>query len=116
MTKRKKLIHRSTIRVAGRDATDEDLIASIADRAVAMEDKHDVAGKRMSRAGRVEIWEGILAKAHAARPIDLRRLWEADDLNFAHDAFGIKKHIDLKTGAMTGFFVPRFSAQREAAR
>ena len=34
---------------------------------------------------------------------------EADDFNFAHDWYGIRKHIDRRTGKMENCFVPRFA-------
>lgn len=44
--------------------------------------------------------------------LDLENLLAADDFNFAHDVFGIARHIDRKTGELTGCFVPRFSARQ----
>lgn len=46
-------------------------------------------------------------------PLDLSRLLEADDFNFAHDILGIRAHINRDTGALENCFSPRFSA-REA--
>ena len=46
--------------------------------------------------------------------IDFDRLLEADDFNFAHDVFGIIRHMDRTTGKLTDFFSPRFT-RREAA-
>lgn len=39
--------------------------------------------------------------------LDLAKLEYADDGNFGHDVFGIREHIDRKTGKLTGFFSPR---------
>lgn len=48
-------------------------------------------------------------------PIDVAGLLAADDFNFAHDVFGIMRHINRETGAIDGFFVPRFTAAAQAA-
>jgi hypothetical protein len=41
-------------------------------------------------------------------PLRLAEFAEADDTNFAHDAGGIRRHIDRETGKLTGCFLPRF--------
>ena len=43
-------------------------------------------------------------------PLDLERLLNADDFNFAHDVFGIRKNINRRTGKLENFFSPRYSA------
>jgi hypothetical protein len=50
-----------------------------------------------------------LVMAHRMQPLDLELLLAADDVNFAHDVFGIMRHIDRKSGAMRDCFVPRFA-------
>lgn len=40
-------------------------------------------------------------------PLDLDKLASADDFNFAHDVFGIARHIDRETGKIGDCFVPR---------
>jgi hypothetical protein len=40
--------------------------------------------------------------------LDLDRLLKADDADFFHDVFGIRRHLDRETEKLTGFFVPRF--------
>jgi len=47
-------------------------------------------------------------------PLDLRRLLHAPDFDFAHDVWGIHRHIDRDTGELGDCFLPRF-AQREVA-
>lgn len=42
-------------------------------------------------------------------PIDLAALRDAQDTDFAHDVFGIERHIDRATGRLTDGFSPRFS-------
>lgn len=39
--------------------------------------------------------------------LDLVRLNEFDDFNFAHDVFGIQRHIDRTNGKLTRCFMPR---------
>jgi hypothetical protein len=42
-------------------------------------------------------------------PLKLEELLKADDANFAHDVFGIIRHIDRTTGKLTMCFLPRYS-------
>lgn len=42
-------------------------------------------------------------------PMDFERLLAADDFNFAHDVFGIIRHMDRETGRLKDFFSPRFA-------
>jgi hypothetical protein len=43
--------------------------------------------------------------------LDLGRLLGADDFNFAHDVFGIRRHLNRETGKLENCFVPRFAAK-----
>jgi hypothetical protein len=43
-------------------------------------------------------------------PLKLEELLAADDMNFAHDVFGIRRHIDRTTGELQDCFVPRYAA------
>ncbi len=42
-------------------------------------------------------------------PLRLADLLDANDADFAHDVFGIARHLDRSTGKLTGMFVPRFA-------
>ena len=42
--------------------------------------------------------------------LKLDELLSADDANFAHDVFGIQRHINRTTGKLENCFLPRFSA------
>lgn len=42
-------------------------------------------------------------------PLRLDDLLAADDMNFAHDVFGIRRHIDRETGKLLDCFLPRFA-------
>lgn len=45
-------------------------------------------------------------------PLDLDALLAMDDSNFLHDVAGIRRHLDRRTGQLTGEFRPR-CARRE---
>ena len=51
-----------------------------------------------------------LSATHAVTPLRLGDLLAADDFHFAHDVFGIMRHIDRRTGRLDDHFVPRFCA------
>lgn len=42
--------------------------------------------------------------------LNINKLLEADDFNFAHDINGIRGHIDRTTGKLTKGFLPRVAA------
>lgn len=44
-------------------------------------------------------------------PLRLRELLEADEFNFAHDVFGIYRHLNRETGELENCFRPRFSSR-----
>lgn len=44
-------------------------------------------------------------------PLRLRELLEADEFNFTHDVFGIRRHLDRETGELCDYFRPRYSAR-----
>jgi len=41
-------------------------------------------------------------------PLKLAELLAADDFNFIHDVFGIRRHLDRETGELMDCFSPRF--------
>lgn len=43
-------------------------------------------------------------------PLRLQDLRDADNLNFTHDVFGIRRHLDRHSGKLTNSFLPRFAA------
>lgn len=52
-----------------------------------------------------------LTACHAnGMPLDLQKLLTADNGNFGHDVFGIRRHLDRTTGQLKDCFVPRFAA------
>lgn len=79
-------------------------IAALADRAVKLAEKHGVDYIDYSTAQM-----DLLACHCNGMPLDLDKLASADDFNFAHDVFGIARHINRETGKIERFFVPRCS-------
>lgn len=47
-------------------------------------------------------------------PLNLEKLLTAPDFDFAHDIFGIRRHLDRETGELRDRFLPR-SATRKGA-
>lgn len=47
-------------------------------------------------------------------PLRLHELLSADDFNFGHDVFGIRRYLNRETGELGGCFVPRFAAPERA--
>jgi hypothetical protein len=42
-------------------------------------------------------------------PLQLTELLDADDFNFSHDIFGIRRHLNRTTGKLDDRFLPRFA-------
>lgn len=78
---------------------------------------NDIARRAVMAAARAGVrdttfmeWSMDIAATHAnGCPLRLYELRDADDFNFNHDVFGIRRHIDRKTGKLSGCFVPRFA-------
>ncbi|WVR18296.1 hypothetical protein y223_00016 [Bordetella phage PY223] len=86
------------------NATPEDraLIGKILDRAQKM--GHLAPRNRMNS-------EMDITACHLnGTPLRLADFLAADDFNFAHDLYGIDRHMNRSTGKLTGCFVPRFAA------
>ena len=83
-----------------------ELMNKIADRAVAM----------ARRAGFGYLKRNALMDINACHcngcPLELAELLTAGDYDFAHDVFGIRRHLDRETGKLGGCFLPRH-AKRE---
>jgi len=89
---------------------DSDVITQIAERAAALDRKHN--GRHAM--GKTHHRMNITACHANGNPLRLNDLLAADDFNFAHDVFGIDRHINRLNGKLENFFSPRFS-MREAA-
>lgn len=75
----------------------------IADRAVLMAKSIGIKYVKM------DVIMDIDAAHSNGNPLKLGELLKADDFNFAHDVFGIRKNINRKTGKLENCFVPRYS-------
>ena len=65
----------------------------------------------------VEDWAMDLTAVHTnGCRLRLRELLLADDFNFAHDLFGIRRHLDRQSGELDGRFLPRFAAPNTKGR
>lgn len=80
---------------------------------------HKIAARAylMDKKKRARInWEMDLKACHAnGTPLDLEKLLNADDFNFAHDVYGIARHICHRTGELLDCFLPRCAAHDEPA-
>lgn len=79
------------------------IIAKIAQRAVTMAAEHGVEYRQMDAVMDVD------ACHSNGCPLKLADLLVTDDGNFAHDVFGIRRHIDRETGKLGDCFLPRFA-------
>lgn len=94
---------------------EEALIQRIVDRAVAVEAAHRA---RQDRRKPLDIRMDLCAVQNSSTPLDLSRLLAADDFNFAHDIFGIARHLDRRDdsatrGELTDCFLPRFAIKAQ---
>jgi len=81
------------------------LIREIAERAVKLSAKLG-AGKWLLSDAVMDI-----TCAHRSCGLRLDDLLAADDFNFAHDVFGINRHLDHETLELKDHFRPRFAAR-----
>lgn len=85
------------------------VMRQIASRARNLELKYDGQPRKLVD------WEMDIAATHAnGCRLNLDALLAADDFNFAHDVFGICRHLDRDTGQLGGCFRPRLAARDEA--
>lgn len=82
------------------------LVERIADRAMALQHKAEPI-QRYKRGKVAMQWHMDILATHNAMPLDLSRLLAADDGEFAHDVFGIRRHLNRDTGQLEDCFVPR---------
>lgn len=76
-------------------------IAAIARRAVEMADDLGVSYDHMTAVMDIDC-------VHKVTPLRLDELLAADDGNFGHDVFGIRRHLNRETKELENCFVPRF--------
>lgn len=83
------------------------LINKIADRARQM----DIEANGRNAGSKQHHRMNITACIANGNPLRLEELLAADDFNFAHDVFGIDRHICRDTGKLLNHFSPRFSSR-----
>jgi hypothetical protein len=88
---------------------DHEAAREIAERAV-----------RAARKARIDatfrdFWMDILATHCNGCQLRLQKLLVANDFDFSHDVFGIRRHLNRQTGQLEGCFVPRFAVPQEQA-
>lgn len=82
---------------------DQKIISQIVQRTLEMAAKYNIDYDRITA-------EMDITACHASGcPLDLAALLKADDYNFAHDVFGIRKDLNRDTGELINCFLPRFS-------
>ena len=86
-------------------ATEQEMISSIAERAIR------AARKVSIEYPFVDAMMDITAVHANGMPLRLAELLEADDFDFNHDIFGIRRHLDRQTGTLRDCFVPRHVRQ-----
>ena len=86
---------------------DIDLINLIANRAAKMAVQYESACTEQEYK-RTFLMD--LMATHENCPLRLTELLIADDGNFAHDVFGINRHLDRTTRQLQDCFLPRYAA------
>lgn len=86
-------------------ATDYAVIVKIAQRATALARRYNVNYPQGTA-----LMDLTACHANAFR-LRVEELLKADDSNFAHDVFGIRRHLDRETGKLADCFVPRFASK-----
>lgn len=92
---------------------DREIIDKITERAMALEDKYADGVRLGKRENRQMMWVMDLLQVNDHNPLRFKDLAEADDGNFAHDIFGIRRHLNRSSGKLEDCFRPRFSVRKE---
>lgn len=89
------------------DVSDSDskTIKAIADRAAAMAIEEQIDYDR------IQIQMDVTATHANGCRLRLLELLKAADFDFAHDVFGIRRHLNRATGDLGDHFVPRYAVQ-----
>lgn len=82
------------------------LQSQIADRAVKMAKKHGIDYPKFDAVMDID------ACHSNGCPLNLQKLLDADDFNFAHDVFGIRANINRETGEIENCFLPRYAVKQ----
>lgn len=89
---------------------DRDLIAKIVARTAAL-----AKAEGLPRVDKMSLTMDLTACHANGTPLRLADLLAADDGNFGHDVFGIRRFLDRETGQLTGHFLPRYAAPTASA-
>ena len=92
------------------DATrsDLDLIVQIVERADKLHSR--IMGMPLYAQGRRDMLMDLNAAHSNGCPMAFRKLLDAPDGDFAHDVFGISRHLNRGSGKLEDAFMPRFAA------
>jgi hypothetical protein len=90
-------------------AAEQDLIDKIAQRGREMDKKRHLRGPTKRHCAM-----DICATHANGNPLRLAEMLAADDFNFTHDWYGIRRNLDRTTGRLMNFFSPRFTAHHLA--
>ena len=83
---------------------DRDIIADIVERAV------NYAEELGFSLDVIDLSMDLTAAHLNGCPLNLRKLYDADDSNLAHDVFGIRRYLNRETGELENHFLPRCHA------
>lgn len=86
------------------------IIMKIAERAFRMLQDIDVTDVT-----KIDLMMDIAAVHANGCPLRLNAMLNADDFNFSHDVFGIRRHLDRETGKLGDHFLPRFVRPEKAS-
>jgi len=82
---------------------DAELIGQIANRVVKLGKAYDI------HLDKLEVVMDLTA-THITCPLKLHQMLKVDDDTLAHDAFGIRRHLNRQTGELMHCFLPRVAA------
>ena len=77
-----------------------EMFSKIADRAIALAKEHGTVIEKFTMVMDID-------NAHKQIPMDLNAFLAMPMVDFAHDAFGIRRHMNRRTGQLEDCFVPR---------
>ena len=63
----------------------------------------------LAKLKKIDVLMDIEATHNNGCPLRLSDLWAADNFNFFHDIFGIRRHLNRTTKKLEDCFVPRFA-------
>lgn len=78
------------------------VIVKIAERAIEMSKNSGIEYERIDAIMDIDY-------AHKEVPLRLEELLASDDVNFAHDVFGIRRHLNRQTLKIENCFLPRYA-------